>query len=56
MICSLPDLNRVEMDVGGSGGADLRSEEQHQEVNIYPVYLLNSKKTVADGVLSLTYY
>jgi hypothetical protein len=35
MICSLPDLNRSEMDVGGSGGADL-SEEQHQEVNIYP--------------------
>jgi hypothetical protein len=55
MICSLSDLNRAEMDVGGSGGADL-SEEQHQEVNIYPVYLLNSKKMVADGVLSLTYY
>ncbi|CAM0946271.1 unnamed protein product [Alopecurus aequalis] len=35
------------MDVGGSGGADLRSSIKKWKI-IYPVYL-NSKKTVAEG-------
>jgi signal recognition particle subunit SRP19 len=35
------------MDVGGSGGGELRSSIKKWKI-IYPVYL-NSKKTVAEG-------